>query len=569
MRCKFFCYKKTSESLLLRMLNLRFSVRAILFSVAGLTVLSSLSGCGDANDTPVRPVGSPDVSNSNAANKALPDVDLKSASAESVSGNTKPNETSELPSLSFSPDPPDSAGSIEPDKSTDSAAAASTQADVVSHANSIVDDGCLPQRRLGPLELVDVDAERLAAAGLTELKSQHLRLICEPATKDQVEEFPEVFDQAVQEWVQFFEADPRRFENWQVTCFFIVDESKFSQAGLIPDAQHLPSGKLPPGGWEFGNQIWVNQHPGDYYNRHMLLHEGTHAFCFYNYGNLGPPWLAEGLAEHLAVHSWQNQKLKLADLVSDKRKLEYWGRVKIIQDAWFDGQPKSIGEVMKFAPQDFPATESYAWSWAAVMMFDRHSRLHDAFHQALAVLHQHSNAKWNELLLEKSALDNDQLKSQWDVLISEMTYGYDLEKAEIQWSPKSEAPAADFTIELKADGAWHDTGFSMPSGRWQLDFEGMFQIAKRGDEPLISTATGVSVQYFSGARIGELQAAVDSTSGFFQSSSKLTAPMRITESGILEVTEPGKLFLRINDHPSFLNDNQGVVQVRFSSLSGQ
>lgn len=421
-------------------------------------------------------------------------------------------------------------------------------------------DGYKPERRLGPSEIVKVDWDRCQAAGLRYVQSKHLTLITDHPVDQTIDEFGNVFDQAVPQWIEFFSADARRFKAWHVTCFMIVDIGKFQAAKLLPPANLLPGGKLPPGGWEYGNQIWVNRHPGTYYNRHMLLHEGTHAFSYYNFGNLGPIWLSEGVAEHLAVHRWNEDKLVLAARVTDKDELAYWGRVKLIQDAYKTGIPKSLQEVMSLPQSAFPQTEAYAWSWAAVNMLDTHPILKADFRNSLKRLGSNDSNSISQKLMKQSSLTADQLEAQWQVMTKEIEYGYDMQRAAIDWKEAKVLTSPSQSLRMPADGAWHSTGFKLPKGSWKIESSGSYQVAVEDSQAWIAQPEGITVKYIHGQPIGQLQYALVGQKAFFQGMTELSNAQPVGQS--VEFQASGEaLFLRINDHPSHLDDNEGEVEV--------
>lgn len=421
-------------------------------------------------------------------------------------------------------------------------------------------DPYLPRRRLGPLQAVEVQVERVAEAGLKLFESDHLRLVTDLPDADTPSDFHAVIEQAISQWVAFCKADPRRFEKWQLTCFLIVDEAKFENAGLLPTKSQLPAGKLPPGGWQFGNQIWVRHHPGPYYTRHMLLHEATHAFFSFNYGALGPPWLAEGLAEYFAVHRWGDGKLELAARVIDKNELPYWGRVKLIRDAYLTGQPKSLLEVINFPPSAFPQTDSYAWSWAAVSLFAAHPELREPFSAQLDKLGQVSGTQWNHELLKAISLDRRRLETQWQVDTTTIQYGHDFSRTAIRWRDAEPAAEGEYHFNLPADGAWHATGWRLPAGQWEIAAEGTYQIAISDNAAWNAEPNGITIRYAAGAPLGQVQYALQGDPAILQGLSELTKPQCVGVRTVVATTGE-ELFLRVNDWPNQLEDNQGQVAI--------
>ena len=73
-------------------------------------------------------------------------------------------------------------------------------------------------------------------------------------------------------------------------------------------------------GYQRGHEIWIYLQPGDYYTRHLLLHEGTHAFMGWFLNGFGSPWYSEGMAELLAINQWQDGKLQLHYQLRDRQR---------------------------------------------------------------------------------------------------------------------------------------------------------------------------------------------------------------------------------------------------------
>ncbi len=128
-----------------------------------------------------------------------------------------------------------------------------------------------------------------------------------------VDDLTDAFDRAVPEWCRYFELDPARAAGWQMTGFVMHEKNCFVGAGMLP-------ADLPPfpNGYSRGRYLWLYDQPDGYYRRHLLLHEGTHAFMGQFLGALGPPWYAEGMAELLGTHRWQGGVLTLGYVPQDK-----------------------------------------------------------------------------------------------------------------------------------------------------------------------------------------------------------------------------------------------------------
>src|SRR4051812_39317016 len=142
-----------------------------------------------------------------------------------------------------------------------------------------------------------IDQARAQSAGIRKLASKHLVLYTNAPSSQAVDRLPADFDKAVPQWAAYFGVDPAKTADWQPRAFLVADRRRFAALGL-----------LPPGHEEFENgitidsQMWLRDQPTDYYRRHLLMHEGTHAFMIAFLGGCGPGWYMEGTAELLGTH---------------------------------------------------------------------------------------------------------------------------------------------------------------------------------------------------------------------------------------------------------------------------
>ena len=89
-------------------------------------------------------------------------------------------------------------------------------------------------------------------------------------------------------------------------------------------------------GISIGAEVWLYDQPTDYYRRHLLLHEGTHAFMATFLGGCGPGWYMEGTAELLARigSTTTTGELTLRIMPRSRDEVPMLGRIKLIRDAF-------------------------------------------------------------------------------------------------------------------------------------------------------------------------------------------------------------------------------------------
>jgi hypothetical protein len=132
---------------------------------------------------------------------------------------------------------------------------------------------------------VPLDEARIHSGGIRKLTSEHLVLYTDVPSSREVDRLPAVFDRAIRQWAAYFKIDESKAANWQARAFLVGDARRFGALKLLP-AGHEDF----ENGISSGSDIWLRDQPSDYYRRHLLLHEGTHAFMVAFLGGCGPGW---------------------------------------------------------------------------------------------------------------------------------------------------------------------------------------------------------------------------------------------------------------------------------------
>jgi len=413
-----------------------------------------------------------------------------------------------------------------------------------------------------PSLLANIDEQRVAAAGIRRLSSPHLVLYTDVPARREIDELPEVFAQAFPAWRQFFGVDRNKHEDWQIIGCLMADKTRFQKAGLLPES--LPAF---PNGYSVGRCFWLYDQTSPYYRRHLLLHEGTHAFMDTVLRAGGPPWYAEGLAELLGTHRWQGGRLELGVMPGSADEVPRLGRIEMIQKAFAAGKGLELAEVLALGPRAHLEVEPYAWCWAAAALLDRSADLHDPFRAIVAA------ADPKKVPRSVQALDADgkrRLAERWQMFVADLDYGYDFARMQTDLSPSSAALlTAPASVAVQADRGWQNTGLHLQGGKlYQLEAKGRFQIAREpaaeGGDPVAweSEAGGVTLRYYRGQPLGRLLAAIRPDD--FDPSKELTPlakPEPIGAGGEFTPPRSGTLFLKINDAPGELADNAGSLEV--------
>lgn len=423
----------------------------------------------------------------------------------------------------------------------------------------------LPPRTLGDLIAGDdrpfesmrmeIDPERIKAHGILSVKGQHLHLYSDLRNQALLAELVAVFDAAVPMWCELLDVDPEKTQDWYVTGFLVQDAERMREAGLFPV-------DLPPfpNGFSRGFEFWIYEQPSAFYRRYLMLHEGTHAFMQQLLGGRGAPWYSEGMAEYLSVHTWDGKNLALKQTIDNREDAPLWGRVKLVKDAFAAGQGLMPEDILMMDDEEFLRNESYGWAWALCHFLDRHPKYREAFELLSGNIKDRSPA-FAKPLLEALKSRWPELREDWQVFLAEIDYGYDLERMAVVYLPVEDLGGGAHQVELMADRGWQSTGLRVkPGDRIELSATGRF-LVRSGDEEWPAEPGGVTIDYYRGRPLGQLLAAVCPEEQPPEMLTPLLVPVPVGERQVLQSEQGGVLFLRLNDAPNRLSDNQGRAQV--------
>ena len=397
---------------------------------------------------------------------------------------------------------------------------------------------------------MEIDEDRVRANGIVHVSGEHLDLYSDVRDEAVLNELVTVFDAAVPFWCERFEVDPATVKDWRINGFLMQDINRMRSAGLAPD-------DLPPfpNGYFRAHEFWFYEQASDYYRRYLMLHEGTHAFMFHQLGNAGPPWYMEGIAERIACHAWDGSELRMDVPILSADEAPLWGRVRIIQDE-FAGRTMYMPLTLFAMPnEEFLKNESYGWAWAMCEFFGRHPRFREAFAELKNNVADRSPT-FAQGLIDAVGDDWALLQEDWQLFIAEMEYGYDLEHLAIVRNDAQPLVGSEASFEFAADRGWQSTGIQLAPGTYSFSADGRW-LMKTGDEQWPSEPEGITIDYYRGEPIGKVMLGFRGAIDLTDTITSLTQPVPLGRSANLRIDEPVELFVRVNESPNAVSDNQG------------
>jgi len=416
-----------------------------------------------------------------------------------------------------------------------------------------------------PAGLTDLVA-RAQRAGLRVFEGRRLVLVTDRPARpgDGLDELPEIFGQAFRSWCRHYRIDPDSLPSWRALGCLVVDRERFRAAGLMPaTVPDFADGFCDR--WRF----WFSDQSNPAYRRHLLLHEGVHAFTITVRDLSAPAWYAEGIAEHLAAHRLERDRdggprFVPAPVPERPGDAEQFGRIEAIRRLRLEGSVPSLDEVLSMPAGRHREVAAYAGSWAAVTLL----ALHPAHAPLFEALERGPlGPDLNGRLAALPGWDAGRAARDFDALTQDLDYGFDFERMAIDWSP-GRRPRPRERVTVRADRGWQNTGLELEAGRgYDLSAEGRCRIGVTSDPAtgmetvLESEAEGISFGWYRGRWIGRLLV------GQWREAGGGRPQFRILAEGAangFEAGADGPLFVRINEAPGALADNAGelVLELR-------
>jgi hypothetical protein len=428
----------------------------------------------------------------------------------------------------------------------------------------------------GEVDTASVDAgiDSLAASarrsGLRVLEGEHLVLVTDRPVRagDGVEDLPRVFDEAWAAWCRHFAIDPAAHRGWRAFGCLVVDRERFRAAGLLPDA-------IPDFANGFCNRhrFWMADQSNPAYRRHLLLHEGAHAFTLTLRSLDTPPWYMEGIAEYLATHRLDRDgvdgtagRFVPTPLPLRAADVEQLGRIEKIRALRAAGECPGLDAVFETPGLNHRDLSAYAGSWAAVAMLSLHPRHAPAFAMAER---GPLDANFNRRLGETAGWDGTQAARDFDAFTDEIDYGYDFTRSGIEWAPGQPLESRQ-TVAVDAGRGWQNAGWSLREGaRYRIDAKGrctigLLEAASPAPPVRLETeADGISLRWYRGRPLGRLLVAQ-----WVEEPDDGGRPRFVVlaagAGGAFAAATDGVVFCKLNEPPGELADDEGQLAVEIS-----
>lgn len=409
------------------------------------------------------------------------------------------------------------------------------------------------------------DDARAATLGIDRYESTHLLLYTD-IDPQVAGPLPALMDAAYAALEEYFGPLPpdRAGRPYQMTGYIMADADAFRDAGMLPQKAEA----LLEHGIHRGAEFWMRAQEYGYYLRHLMIHEGTHCFMSVLPGPRPPAWYMEGMAEFFGAHEIDaDGRTAFGVMPRDPAQFVGFGRVEMLREEVAAGRLRTLPNVLALTGNDFLKSrrEPYAWSWALCKFLDAHPRSQTRFRELRL---RRNDPKFADHVQHTFAPDADSLELEWELFVRHLEYGFDFERAAIEFRESSPLqPGSALRLELKSAAGWQPTGARVEAGAtYRIAASGEVSLANV-PRPWISQPQGISIRYAGGRPLGRVLAAIDADAAERPPNADRIAAWHEVDIGRSAELTPdvsGTLYLRVNDHWNELADNSGAYAVEIA-----
>jgi hypothetical protein len=273
-------------------------------------------------------------------------------------------------------------------------------------------------------------------------------------------------------------------------------------------------------------------------DRHTPQHEAVHAYCGQTFGETGPVWYSEGMAEMGAF--WKRGETS----VNCHPEM-----VKYLRNA----EPKSLNAIVNREEFTGDSWQNYAWRWALCHLLANNPNYADRFRPLGLGLLTEQPVTF-ELVYGPMATE---ICFEYLFFLKHFDVGYRADLCAWDWKKKFKPlRTGTITATVAAKGGWQPTGAIVAQGE-QFDFsaEGTWKLAKGGEA---TSADGVTGR---GKLVGMVMKDF-ALEGSLKLEDYLSEPFDLGGYGTFTAPQDGKLYVRCSDGFCELADNTGSIKVK-------
>jgi hypothetical protein len=310
---------------------------------------------------------------------------------------------------------------------------------------------------------------------------------------------------------------------------------------VVRDLQQWPAGLIPPEGVakiaepagvtlsvRLGNAARSIVYSCDKVG--VVQHESIHAYCQQTFGDTGPTWYAEGLAE--MGHYWKKDLLAVE---IDPVAVNYLK----------NSPPRKMLDIVAAGQITGDSWQAYAWRWALCHLLAGNPNYAGRFKAlGIALMTQQPGVSFETVYGPVAR----EISFEYDLFVQHLDNGFRSDLCAWQWGRKFlYLPSQGYiTVKVAAKYGWQATSVKLAAGQaFDYSAQGTWKLQPGGDD---LTADGDANGQ------GRLE-------GILLKDFSLSEPFELSNRGTCTAPQEGDLYLRCRDRWSQLGDNDGTLSV--------
>jgi hypothetical protein len=326
-----------------------------------------------------------------------------------------------------------------------------------------------------------------------------------------------------------------------VSTYFGRPPAGILECYVVRDLQQWPPGTIPPEGVakisepagvtlsvRVGNLAKSIVYSCDEVG--VVQHEAVHAYCQQTFGDTGPTWYAEGVAE--MGHYWKKDQLAVA---VDPLVINYLK----------NSPPKKMLDIVAAGQITGDSWQAYAWRWALCYLLCNNPNYAGRFKAlGIALMSEQPGVSFETVYGPLAR----EISFEYDLFVQQLDNGYRPDLCAWQWGRKFQylPGQGHVTVKVAAKYGWQATGVKLAAGQ-------AFDYAAKGAWKLQADGEDLSADGDANGR-GRLV-------GIVMKDFSLSQPFDLGSRGACTAPQDGDLYLRCCDDWNRISSHDGTLAV--------
>lgn len=320
-----------------------------------------------------------------------------------------------------------------------------------------------------------------------------------------------------------------------IECYVVKDLSKWPPGSLHPDGRRkierragVTLSRTATLGKRFVSQAVVYAVA----ERGTPQHEAVHAYCRLTFGEVGPTWYSEGMAEMGQYWKADNSSVNAHDVV-----------IRYLKKS----PPKSLTEIVAPNQATGDSWQNYAWRWALCHLLSQNTNYAARFRPLGLGLLTKQPVSFEQVYGPRAA----EISFEYLFFLKHLDRGYRVDLCSWDWSRKFKpltTTSRTIATPVLARKGWQPTGLTVTQGsKYTYKATGRWKTSKAGS----------SVDADGGKKSEGVLMGIVLSPDY-----KLRTPFRLGSKGTLSAMASGNLYVRCADRWNEIADNSGRIVVR-------